>query len=88
MLPAVVGVIRTLDHIAAYSVVLVGVSLLLVPTGVVGLLYAVVATALGVAVIAGSIWLRGREDQAIRYFVASNLYLAVLFLAMAVDGLF
>lgn len=87
MLPVVVGVKRTLDHIVAYSAVLVGVSLLLVPTGAVGPFYAVVAVVLGVGVLGASIWLRNREEQAIRYFVASNLYLATLFAAMAIDGL-
>lgn len=87
MLPVVVGINRTLDHILAYSVVLVGVSFLLIPTGVVGPLYAVVATVLGAGVIGSSVWLRTHQDQAIRYFVASNLYLATLFAAMAVDGL-
>ena len=63
MLPVVVGVARTLDHIIAYSVVLVGVSFLLIPTGVVGLPYTIVAVILGVAVIGASVWLRRHEDQ-------------------------
>ncbi len=87
MLPTVIGTERTLDHIVAYSSVLVGASLLLIATGTVGLLYSVVATVLGVAALAASLWLRSNPDQAIRYFVASNLYLAVLFAAMALDGL-
>jgi protoheme IX farnesyltransferase len=88
MLPVAVGTERTLDHIVAYSVVLVGVSFLLVPTGVVGLPYTFVAAFLGVGVVGASIWLRNHADQAIRYFLASNVYLAVLFAAMAIDGLF
>jgi protoheme IX farnesyltransferase len=87
MLPVAVGVARTLDHIVAYSVVQVAVSFLLIPTGVVGLPYTIVAVILGVVVIGASVWLRRHEDQAIRYFLASNIYLAVLFAAMAVDGL-
>ncbi len=88
MLPVVVGTARTLDHILAYGVVLVGVSFLLIPTGVVGLPYTITAAVLGVAVIGASLWLRSHADQAIRYFLASNGYLAALFAAMAVDGLF
>ena len=88
MLPVTVGIERTLDHIVAYSVVLVGVSFLLIPTGAVGLPYTIIAVILGVAVIGASLWLRNHADQAIRYFLASNIYLAALFAAMAIDGLF
>ena len=87
MLPVVVGPQRTMLHIMAYSAVLVGTSLLLIPTGVVGAFYTVVATILGIATIGAAWWLRDHEDQAIRYFVGSNFYLAALFAAMAVDGL-
>ncbi len=87
MLPVVVGTRRTMDHIVAYSIVLVGTSFLLVPTGAVGPLYTVVAALLGVAALGGSLWLRTAEDRAMQYFVASNIYLAVLFVAMALDGL-
>jgi protoheme IX farnesyltransferase len=87
MLPVVVGPERTMLHIMAYSAVLVGTSLLLIPTGVVGAFYTVVATLLGIATIGAAWWLRNHEDQAIRYFVGSNFYLATLFAAMAVDGL-
>ena len=87
MLPVVVGPERTMVHIMAYSVVLVGTSLLLIPTGVVGAFYTVVATALGATTIGAAWWLRNHEDQAIRYFVGSNFYLAALFAAMAIDGL-
>ena len=88
MLPVVVGDKRTLEHIIAYSAVLVGTSFLLIPTGVVGLPYTVVAVILGVGVMAATLWLRSHYDQAIRYFLASNVYLAALFAAMAIDGLF
>ena len=87
MLPVVVGSERTMTHIVAYSAVLVGTSFLLVPTGVVGMLYVVVAAVLGALTMAASIWLRNHEEQAIRYFVGSNFYLATLFAAMAIDGL-
>jgi protoheme IX farnesyltransferase len=88
MLPVVVGDRRTLDHIVAYSAVLVGSSFLLIPLGTVGVFYTVVAVILGAGVLAASLWLRHNPNQAIRYFLASNVYLAALFAAMAVDGLF
>ncbi|MCP3977573.1 MAG: protoheme IX farnesyltransferase [bacterium] len=88
MLPVVVGDKRALEHIVAYSAVLVGTSFLLIPTGVVGLPYTVAAVVLGVGVMAATLWLRRHHDQAIRYFLASNVYLAALFAAMAIDGLF
>ena len=87
MLPTIIGAEQTLDHIVAYTGVLVGTSFLLIPTGAVGPLYTVVAATLGMAALAGSVWLRRNPDQAIRFFVASNLYLAILFAAMAIDGL-
>ena len=87
MLPVVVGPERTMVHIMAYSAVLVGTSLLLIPTGVVGAFYTLVATVLGIATFGAAWWLRNHEDQAIRYFVGSNFYLAALFAAMAIDGL-
>ena len=86
MLPVVVGDHRTALHIVAYSVVLAGVSLLLIPLGVVGWIYAGVALVLAVAVVAAAVRLRSGTVQPIRFFVASNGYLAALFLAMAVDG--
>jgi heme O synthase-like polyprenyltransferase len=61
--------------------------LLLIPTGAVGAFYTSVAVALGLGALIGSVWLRGNPEHAIRYFVASNLYLATLFAAMAIDGL-
>jgi len=87
MLPVVVGTPRTMLHIAAYSAVLVGTSLLLIPTGAVGWLYSMVAAALGLATLLAVVWLRRHEEEAIRYFVGSNLYLATLFAAIAIDGL-
>jgi protoheme IX farnesyltransferase len=87
MLPVVVGVERALDHILAYSVVLVGVSLLLPATGAVGWIYLTVAAGLGVWLVAGTWRLRRAPEEAMRFFGYSNVYLAVLFLAMALDPL-
>ena len=47
MLPVVVGERRTLEHITPYTAVMVGVSLLLYPAGVVGWVYLLAAVLLG-----------------------------------------
>lgn len=87
MLPVVAGVERTLDHIVAYTVAMVGVSLLLVATGVVGLVYTAAAFLLGLLALVAAVRLRSGDLPAIRFFVASNFYLAAIFGAMAIDGL-
>jgi protoheme IX farnesyltransferase len=87
MLPVVVGERMTLDHIYVYSYILVGVSLLLYPAGAVSGLYAVVATLLGALFITGAGRLRRRPALAMTFFGYSNLYLAGLFGAMALDGM-
>lgn len=87
MLPVVVGVERALDHILAYSVVLVGVSLLLFATGAVGWIYLATAAELGAWLVYGTWRLRRDPGEAMRFFGYSNVYLAVLFLAIAIDPL-
>lgn len=85
MLPVVVGVPKTLDQIAVYSVVTAGLSLALVPW--MGWIYLAAALALGAGLVAGALGLRSRPEQAMRFFTVTNVYLAGLFLAIAVDGL-
>ncbi len=85
MLPVVVGRETTLDHIALYSLVTAGVSLLLVPW--MGWIYLSAAVVLGAVLIGGAMRLRSHPQEAMRYFTATNVYLAGLFLAIAVDGL-
>jgi protoheme IX farnesyltransferase len=87
MLPVVAGRRRTLEQISLYTVVLVGVSLLLYPTGVVGLGYVVAAALLGGWLLAAAWRLERRPGEAMRFFGFSNLYLALLFIAIAVDAL-
>ena len=87
MLPVVVGLRPTLHHIFWYTVSLVGGSLLLYPAGAVGELYLVVAALLGVWLIAGAAGLRRQPSQAMRFFGFSNLYLALIFGAIALDVL-
>jgi len=87
MLPVVVGRSRTLEQIELYTVVLVGVSLLLYPTGAVGWIYLVAAIALGGWLYRAARRLHRRPGESMRFFGFSNLYLAGLFIMMAVDAL-
>jgi protoheme IX farnesyltransferase len=87
MLPVVIGEERTARHIAAYTVILIAVTLLLAIGQVMGTLYIAVALLLG----AGFLYYVGRllrdtnKASAKRVFVYSNLYLALLFLGMVLD---
>ncbi len=87
MMPVVVGVERTLDHIVRYSMLVAGVSLLPYTVGVVGLFYLSVAVVLGIALVVAALRLRRLPSEAMRFFGWTNLYLAGIFLAMAVDVL-
>jgi protoheme IX farnesyltransferase len=89
MLPVVKGTRAATRQIFVYSIVVVATSLCLGLTTTVGLLYVVAAVVLGIAFIAGA-WqlLRNPEPaRAIRFFGYSNLYLASLFVVVAVDTL-
>jgi heme o synthase len=87
MLPVVVGVQRTTEQILVYSVIVVLTSLVLTPVADLGAVYALVAPIAGV-VFVWKAW-RLREEPsdgaAIKLFVLSNLYLALLFAAVAID---
>ena len=85
MLPGIVGVKTTVDHIFLHSFVTVGAALLLVPW--VGWIYFAAVLALGVWLIAGANHLRSNLDKAMKYFTATNGYLAGVFLAIAVNVL-
>jgi heme o synthase len=85
MLPVVVGEERTLEHIFRYSLVLVGVSLLLYPAVPTSPFYPIAAAVLGAAFVAAAAGLRSRPHRAMQFFGYSNLYLAALFVAMALD---
>jgi len=89
MLPVVKGEVATARQIFAYSWVVVLVSFTLGLTTTVGAVYLVAAAVLGVAFIAGAAQLLRSPDpaRAIRYFGYSNVYLAALFVAVAVDTL-
>ena len=88
MLPVVRGVPATLRSIWIYSLQLVAITLVLVPAGDMSLFYLVSAVTLGLLFLAGARRLREHPDEAMRYFGLSNVYLTLLFGAIAVDALF
>jgi protoheme IX farnesyltransferase len=88
MLPVVRGARETSHQILYYTLLLVAVTVLLYPAGRMGLVYLVTALGLGAAFIwrAVALWRDTSGRRAIRLFSFSNTYLALLFLAMAVDA--
>ena len=89
MLPSVKGEAKTKRQILLYTVLVVGTSLALYAVHAMGLLYLLAALALGGGFLymAVKLLLDKRHGQARRTFLYSNLYLALLFLAMVVDRL-
>jgi protoheme IX farnesyltransferase len=87
-LPGTHGVAAARRHIVGYLAVQVAVSLVLVPLGVAGLPYLVTAAVLGAGVlIQGAGGLRaGTQKWARNVFLASIVYLPVLFAVMVLDG--
>lgn len=90
MLPAVVGDKKTVTQIILYAVITVGVSLMPVAQGLAGGLYAIPAVVLGAMLVQQSWKLRRGADRlsALKAYKYSMLYLALLFLALAVDARF
>ena len=88
MLPVVRGPRETSHQILYYALLLVAVTLLLYPAGHMGPVYLVAALGLGAAFVwrAAQLWRDTSGRRAIRLFSFSNQYLALLFLAMAVDA--
>ncbi|HEX7311732.1 MAG TPA: heme o synthase [Gaiellaceae bacterium] len=89
MLPVVRGERETLRQIVAYTLVLIAVTLLPFAWGTLGAGYAVAALALGGTFLALTLRLRRAPSRprASLLFHYSLLYLALLFVAMAVDVL-
>jgi heme o synthase len=95
MLPVVVPAREVGRQVVLYSWVMVAVSLLLWPVAGTGLVYPVAAAVLGAAFLveAHRMWsrTRGTEDLSViapmRLFHSSNLYLSLLFVAVALDPL-
>src|SRR5207244_7716188 len=89
MLPVVRGERETTRQIVLYSLVLIAVTAVPFATGTFGWAYLSAALLLGAAFIALALALRraATRPRAARLFHFSLLYLAALFVAMAVDPL-
>jgi protoheme IX farnesyltransferase len=87
MLPVVRGERETARQIAWYSVALVAVTLVPVAFGIFGLVYGSSALVLGAvfAWMAFALWRQTTRPHAVKLFHFSMLYLALLFVAMAID---
>jgi protoheme IX farnesyltransferase len=87
MLPVVRGENATRLHIVLYSALLYSISQLPFCVGVFGGVYLAASMALGLAFIGGAVWLYRKADRrtALRLYLFSMLYLALLFAAMVVD---
>lgn len=88
MLPVVAGTKRTVNSIVRYSVLVVAASLLLQPLSNVGWVYTGLAIILGIGLVTVASGVRRQPDQAMRLFGFSNVYLTLLFGAVAIDVLF
>jgi protoheme IX farnesyltransferase len=79
---------ETSHQILYYTLLLVSVTLLLYPAGRMGIVYLVAAVGLGAAFVwrAVGLWRDVSGKRAIKLFSFSNQYLALLFLAMAIDA--
>jgi protoheme IX farnesyltransferase len=87
MLPVVRGERETARQIALYTLALVAATLVPVAFGIFGLLYAACAVVLGAlfAWLAVGLWRETTRARAVRLFHYSMIYLALLFVAMAID---
>jgi protoheme IX farnesyltransferase len=87
MLPAVATFARTAREILIYSVLLVGVTVVLAPVASLGVIYLVSASLLGLGFVGLAARLRWRATPkaAMQLFSYSITYLTLLFVLMAVD---
>jgi protoheme IX farnesyltransferase len=87
MLPVVKGEAETRRQIVLYSLLLAVLSVIPVLTGLFGGLYLVAALLLGGAFVGLALWLRAHPGRraALRLYLSSLAYLALLFVAMALD---
>lgn len=87
MLPAVRGEAETKRQIIVYSVILVGITVLMVPLHLMGAIYLVSAIALDALFMAGAVWVAwaGTKHSEGTMYKFSMLYLALLFSAMVID---
>ena len=94
MLPVVRGVPETTRQILLYTILMIAISLVLFAVARMGLIYLVAAVALGAVFLwrAYVLWRQGTSPegstaQAIRLYRYSISYLALLFVAVAVDAI-
>jgi protoheme IX farnesyltransferase len=89
MMPVVRGVAATTRGIAQYAVLTVAITLTLGLTTNVGAIYLAVAIGAGALFVGAALRLVGDADpkKAIRFFGWSNVYLMLVFVAVAVDTL-
>jgi protoheme IX farnesyltransferase len=89
MLPVVAGEEETKRQIMLYSLALVAVSLLLAAWGTAGVIYLASASVLGAIFLyyAVRLWRGAAARASAALFRYSLVYLALLFAAIAVDGL-
>jgi protoheme IX farnesyltransferase len=88
MLPVVRGEASTRFQIVLYTVLLVGITFLPVIDLTFGFVYLTAATLLGAAFIGMAIrlWRRKERRLALQHYLFSMAYLALLFVAMAIDA--
>jgi protoheme IX farnesyltransferase len=88
MMPVVRGEGETRQLIVLYTVLLVALTLMPVVFGYFGLIYGVAALALGGAFISLSLrlWREAERSSALRTYLFSLAYLALLFCAMVLDA--
>ncbi len=90
MLPVVRGIEETTRQIAAYAMITVALTFALTLTGDVGRFYAVVGARARRAVRRSGRWRCAAQPTpkaAIKFFAWSNVYLMLVFVAVAVDAL-
>ncbi len=89
MLPVVRGIEETARQIAAYAMVTVAVTFAMTLTGDVGRVYAAAVLVLGALFVVRALALRREPTpkRAIRFFAWSNVYLMLVFVAVAVDAI-
>jgi heme o synthase len=89
MLPVVHGVELTTRRIAAYATITVSLTFAMTLTNDVGRVYAAAVFVLGALFVTRSVALvrEPSPQRAIRYFAWSNVYLMLVFVAVAVDAL-
>jgi protoheme IX farnesyltransferase len=89
MLPVVRGPEETTRQIAAYAMITVALTFALTLTGDLGRLYAIAALVLGAVFVTRAFALRREPTpvRAIKFFAWSNVYLMLVFVAVAVDAL-